>query len=63
MVGTIGRLCAIWDYLVITFVDAMGLWREQSTALSAACGRGSEDAKQAGKEARESLLMAAEPSS
>ena len=42
--------------------DAMGLWREQSAALSAACVTRAGDAMRAGKEGSAGMLMLRDPS-
>jgi hypothetical protein len=58
-----GMVWAILAHQARPLTDAMGLWREQSAALSAACERRSGYAKFVGKERPAGMLMAPEPSS
>ena len=61
--ATIGRLCAILAHLARHLAHAIGLWREQSTALSAAPERGFKNATQACKEGPMGMGLVRDPSS
>ena len=61
--ATIGRFCAILAHLARHLAHAIGLWREQSTALSAAPERGFKNATQACKEGPMGMGLVRDPSS
>ena len=60
--ATIGLICAILAHLARLLAHAIGLWREQLAALSAASERRSGNATQAGKEGSAGMLMLRHPS-
>ena len=63
MVAMIGEVCAFSGDQTATEASETSLWRDQSTALSEVCEKGSAEAKRAGKERRAGVLKVAEPSS
>ena len=63
VVVVLADICAVLGHKTALLATESDLWRDQSTALSEACKRGSGGSKRAGKERRADVLMVAEPSS
>ena len=62
MVVMVGDVCAFSGDQTATEAIETRLWRDQSTALSEACERGSAKAMREGKVCREGVLKVAVPS-